>query len=100
MALVDNIKLALQRVGTELKTKASLVSGKVPLSQAPARQQYTITLAEAKAAATRSVITTRTDVRILVVGGTSTSDWATPWLLEPTDTFIGDAWDIAVLPNG
>lgn len=60
-------------------------SGTVTLDTVPAGYTHNISLSTAKAAASRAQITTRTDIRIVVVGGASLSEWTSPWLQDSWD---------------
>lgn len=78
---------------TALETGVSAPTG-ITLATMPAGYTHSITLAAAKAAGSRAAVTSRSDVVIRVYGGTATSEWATPWLLDGVDY-----WDL-VSPVG
>lgn len=74
---------------TLISDSLGMTGGRFSLSSVPPGYTHSITLATAKAAANRAAITSRTDIVIRVYGGSSTSEWTSPWLLDGVDY-----WDL------
>lgn len=59
--------------------------GAPTLDTMPAGYTHTISLNTAKTYTARTQITSRTDIRIVVVGGAALSEWTSPWLQDSWD---------------
>jgi len=67
------------------------------LANVPPGYTHTMTLAAAKAAASRDAVTPRVDIALRIMGGSSDAEWTSPWYLQGWDEWV---WQPGVVRRG